>query len=135
MNPTSPSEAEARSRRSHQEQPCDQQREQREEHEAGHADDDEQHHGLEEVEVEEFDDRRPDEDEADGEVRAVLRLHPALAPIKVAVFPLMRKDGMPEKAQQIIEALRPHCAVTYDHSGAIGRRYRRQDEVGTPLCV
>jgi glycyl-tRNA synthetase len=76
-----------------------------------------------------------DEDEADGELRSVLRLHPALAPIKVAVFPLMRKDGMPEKAQQIIEILRPHCAVTYDQAGAIGRRYRRQDEVGTPLCV
>ena len=76
-----------------------------------------------------------DEDEIDGEQRAVLRLHPSLAPVKVAVFPLMRKAGLPEKAQTIVETLRPFCAVTYDQAGAIGRRYRRQDEVGTPLGV
>ncbi len=76
-----------------------------------------------------------DEDEIDGEQRAVLRLHPSLAPVKVAVFPLMRKAGLPEKAQSIVETLRPFCAVTYDQAGAIGRRYRRQDEVGTPLGV
>jgi len=76
-----------------------------------------------------------DEDEADGEQRVVLRLHPSLAPIKVAVFPLMRKGGLPEKSHEVVDMLRPYCAVTYDQAGAIGRRYRRQDEIGTPLCV
>ena len=76
-----------------------------------------------------------DEDEAEGEQRAVLRLHPSLAPIKVAVLPLMRKAGLPEKASEIVETLRPHCAVAYDQAGSIGRRYRRQDEAGTPLGI
>jgi len=76
-----------------------------------------------------------DEDGPEDDRRVVLRLHPSLAPIKVGVFPLMRKAGLPEKSLEIVETLRPHCAVTYDHAGAIGRRYRRQDEVGTPLCV
>jgi glycyl-tRNA synthetase len=76
-----------------------------------------------------------DEDGPDDDRRAVLRLHPALAPVKVAIFPLMRKDGQPEKAQELVELLRPHGAVTYDQAGSIGRRYRRQDEIGTPLCV
>ena len=76
-----------------------------------------------------------DEDEAGGETRVVLRLHPALAPVKVAIFPLVKKDGMPEKARHIEETLRPAMAVFYDAGGAIGRRYRRQDEAGTPFCV
>ena len=76
-----------------------------------------------------------DEDGPEDDRRAVLRLHPALAPIKVAIFPLMRKDGHPEKAQELVELLRPHCAVDYDQAGSIGRRYRRQDEIGTPFCV
>ncbi|MCZ6602308.1 MAG: glycine--tRNA ligase [Planctomycetota bacterium] len=75
-----------------------------------------------------------DEEEGD-EIRVVLRLHPALAPIKVAIFPLVKKDGMPERAREIEKALRPAMAVFYDAGGAIGRRYRRQDEAGTPYCV
>ncbi len=67
--------------------------------------------------------------------RVVLRFHPQLAPIKAAIFPLMRKDGQPEKARDIEKMLRPHFNVMYDDAGNIGRRYRRQDEVGTPYCV
>ena len=69
------------------------------------------------------------------EERTVLRFHPRLAPIKVGVFPLLRKDGHPEKALEIRDILKKHFAVTYDQAGAIGRRYRRQDEIGTPFCV
>jgi glycyl-tRNA synthetase len=76
-----------------------------------------------------------DEDGPENDRRAVLRLHPSLAPVKVAVFPLMRKAGHPEKAKEIVDMLRPHCAVAYDQAGSIGRRYRRQDEIGTPLGV
>jgi glycyl-tRNA synthetase len=76
-----------------------------------------------------------DEDEAGGEVRVVLRLHPRLAPIKVAVLPLVRKDGMPERAGKIYDALKKRHAAVYDESAAIGKRYRRMDEVGTPLCI
>jgi glycyl-tRNA synthetase len=65
--------------------------------------------------------------------RTVLRLHPALAPVKAAVLPLIGKDaGMVEKARALYEELRRHVSVEYDDSGAIGRRYRRQDEIGTP---
>jgi glycyl-tRNA synthetase len=76
-----------------------------------------------------------DEDGPEDDRRSVLRLHPALAPIKVAVLPLLRKNGHPEKADEIVNMLRPHCAVVYDQAGSIGRRYRRQDEIGTPLGV
>ena len=76
-----------------------------------------------------------DEDEVDGEVRAVLRLHPRLAPVKAAVLPLLRKGGQPEKAQEILAKLRPHFPVQYDQAGSIGRRYRRQDEIGTPFAI
>jgi len=75
------------------------------------------------------------EEEVRGEKRNVLRLHPALAPIKVGIFPLVKKEGMPEKARAIYEALRGEYACFYDEKGAVGRRYRRQDEAGTPLCV
>jgi glycyl-tRNA synthetase len=80
------------------------------------------------------------EDEAPDEngvmqTRTVLKLHPRLAPIKAAVFPLVKKDGMPEIAQEIYAALKPHCPVFYDEKGAVGRRYRRQDEAGTPYCI
>ncbi|GIW87189.1 MAG: glycine--tRNA ligase [Isosphaeraceae bacterium] len=75
------------------------------------------------------------EDEVGGEPRTVLRLHPRLAPIKAAVFPLVKKDGMPEKAEAIYRELKRHLPVFYDEKGAVGRRYRRQDEVGTPYCV
>ena len=76
-----------------------------------------------------------DEDEIEGERRTVLRLHPLLAPVKVAVLPLVRKDGQPEVAGEIYRALRGRFQVEYDEGGAIGRRYRRQDEIGTPWAV
>jgi glycyl-tRNA synthetase len=76
-----------------------------------------------------------DEDEAGGEARTVLRLHPSVAPVKVAVLPLLRKDGHPELAREIYEDLRRRMSAEYDQGGAIGRRYRRQDEIGTPYAV
>ncbi len=76
-----------------------------------------------------------DEDEIDGETRTVLRLHPVLAPVKVAVLPLVRKDGQPELAREVYEELRELMQTEYDEGGAIGRRYRRQDEIGTPWAV
>ena len=76
-----------------------------------------------------------DEDEIGGEKRTVLKLHPRLAPVKVAVFPLMRKDGHPELAQELFKELRGTLQAEYDDGGAIGKRYRRQDEIGTPYCV
>lgn len=69
------------------------------------------------------------------ETRTLMRFHPKLAPIKVAVFPLVSKDGMPELAQKIYKDLQKSFKVQYDTSGAIGRRYRRQDEIGTPYCI
>jgi glycyl-tRNA synthetase len=69
------------------------------------------------------------------ELRTVMKFHPKLAPTKVAVFPLVNRDGMPEIARKIEADLRPHVRVFFDDSGAVGRRYRRQDEVGTPFCV
>jgi glycyl-tRNA synthetase len=74
---------------------------------------------------------------ADGkmEMRTVMRFHPKLAPTKAAVFPLVNRDGMPEIARRIEADLRPHMRVFFDDSGAVGRRYRRQDEVGTPFCI
>jgi glycyl-tRNA synthetase len=81
-----------------------------------------------------------DEDEAptgDGKVekRTVLRLDPRLAPIKVAVLPLSKKETLVPVADEVAAALRPHFMIDVDLAGAIGRRYRRQDEIGTPLCV
>jgi glycyl-tRNA synthetase len=76
-----------------------------------------------------------DEDEIEGETRTVLRLHPRLAPVKVAVLPLVRKDGQPELATNIYRDLRDRVQAEYDEGGAIGRRYRRQDEIGTPYAV
>ncbi len=67
--------------------------------------------------------------------RVFLKFHPRLAPIKAAVFPLVKKDGMPEVARKIYRALKPHMNVFYDEKGAVGRRYRRQDEIGTPFCI
>ncbi len=75
------------------------------------------------------------EEEIDGNTRTVLKLHPKLAPHKVAVFPLLRKDGHPDKAQEVYRMVRENYAATYDESGNIGRRYRRQDEIGTPVCI
>jgi glycyl-tRNA synthetase len=76
-----------------------------------------------------------DEDEIEGEVRTVLRLHPLIAPIKVAILPLVKKDGQPELAREIYRDLRERVQAEYDEGGAIGRRYRRQDEIGTPWAV
>lgn len=67
--------------------------------------------------------------------RTVLHFHPNLAPVTVAVLPLMKKDGLAEKAQEIRQGLKEDFATDYDQGGAIGRRYRRQDEIGTPYCV
>jgi glycyl-tRNA synthetase len=75
------------------------------------------------------------EDEVGGEARTVMRFHPRLAPIKAAIFPLVNRDGMPEKAEAIYRDLKSKFAVFYDDKGAVGRRYRRQDEIGTPYCL
>jgi glycyl-tRNA synthetase len=75
------------------------------------------------------------EEEVNGEQRTVLRLHPRLAPIKVAVLPLSKKDDLLPLTTEISDTLRPHFQIDTDTAGAIGRRYRRQDEVGTPYCV
>jgi glycyl-tRNA synthetase len=69
------------------------------------------------------------------EIRTVLRLHPRLAPVKVAVMPLVKKDGQPELAREIYEDLRGRMQAEYDEGGSIGKRYRRQDEIGTPWGV
>ncbi|MBV8772662.1 MAG: glycine--tRNA ligase [Deltaproteobacteria bacterium] len=76
-----------------------------------------------------------DEDVVEGEERIVLRLDPRLAPIKVAVFPLLRKAGQPEKANNVRGMLQRYFPVAYDQAGSIGRRYRRMDEIGTPFGV
>lgn len=75
------------------------------------------------------------EEEVNGEVRSVLKFHPKLSPIKAAVFPLVNKDGMPEISRKIEQDLRRNLKVSYDDKGAVGRRYRRQDEAGTPFCI
>ena len=70
-----------------------------------------------------------------GETRVVLMLPPALAPTKLAVLPLVKKDGLPEKAREIVNNLKFHFNTTYDEKDTIGKRYRRQEAVGTPYCV
>src|SRR5437588_12923633 len=75
-------------------------------------------------------------DKGEMESRIVLRFHPRMAPIKCAVFPLLKnKEPLVAKAREIVALLRPHMTVFYDESGAIGRRYRRQDEIGTPFGI
>jgi glycyl-tRNA synthetase len=76
-----------------------------------------------------------EEEEVEGEKRVVMRLHPELAPITVGVFPLVKKDGLAELAREIERDLRHEYATFYDQGGAIGRRYRRQDEIGTPFGI
>ncbi|MDR2159306.1 MAG: glycine--tRNA ligase, partial [Treponema sp.] len=71
----------------------------------------------------------------DDDWRTVLRFHPAVAPVTVAVLPLMKKDGLAELARDIRAGLKEDFSTDYDQAGAIGRRYRRQDEAGTPFCV
>ncbi len=76
-------------------------------------------------------DEEPDKDE----IRVVLRFHPSIAPIKVAVLPLSRRENLVALAKQVYKDLRPCWMVSYDDSQSVGRRYRRQDEIGTPFCV
>ncbi|MFV1987428.1 MAG: glycine--tRNA ligase [Gemmatimonadota bacterium] len=76
-----------------------------------------------------------DEEELENDTRVVLRLSPKLAPIQAAVFPLVKKDGMPEIAEKLAADLRGQFNVLYDVAGSIGKRYRRQDEAGTPYCL
>jgi len=77
------------------------------------------------------------EEQVEGEARVVLKLQPALAPIKAAILPLVNKDGMPELARKIYDGLRKtgRFNLFYDDGGSIGRRYRRQDEAGTPFGI
>jgi glycyl-tRNA synthetase len=79
-------------------------------------------------------DTAPDE-KGQPQERVYLKFHPRLAPIKAAVFPLVKKDGMPEIATEIYGELKKSLSVFYDDKGAVGRRYRRQDEIGTPYCI
>ena len=80
-------------------------------------------------------DEQPDE-KGKMQQRTLLKLHPRLAPIKAAVFPLIKKEGMPETAAKIYHELKASgIACIYDQQSAIGRRYRRQDEIGTPFCL
>jgi glycyl-tRNA synthetase len=76
-----------------------------------------------------------DVEEVEGRQRTVLRLHPRLAPVKVAVLPLVSKEGMPEKAREIFAELRGRMPAEFDEGGSIGKRYRRQDEIGTPWGI
>jgi glycyl-tRNA synthetase len=75
------------------------------------------------------------EDEVEGETRTVLKLHPRLAPYKVAVLPLSKKETLTPLAREVLGLLQPHVMCDYDETQSIGRRYRRQDEIGTPWCV
>ena len=67
--------------------------------------------------------------------RVVMKLHPRLAPVKAVICPLVKKDGLPEKAREIMDILKPHFKVLYDQQGSIGKRYYRQDEAGTPFGI
>src|SRR5207245_2934435 len=85
---------------------------------------------------ESFSEDQAPNDRGEMEARTVLRLHPRMAPVKCAIFPLLKnKEPLVAKAKEIVSLLRPHMYVFYDESGAIGRRYRRQDEIGTPFGV
>ena len=70
-----------------------------------------------------------------GETRVLLKFPPAIAPVKLAVLPLVRKDGLPEKAREIVDEMKFHFNCQYDDKDSIGRRYRRQDAIGTPYCI
>ena len=89
--------------------------------------------------VDAYDEEEVKKENSDGttssEARVVLHFHPVLAPIKTAVFPLVNRDGMQDIAHNISEDLRKSLRVFYDDAGAVGRRYRRQDECGTPFCI
>ncbi|MDP2089745.1 MAG: glycine--tRNA ligase [Flavobacteriaceae bacterium] len=91
--------------------------------------------GLDRMFLAMFSSALQDETLADGSVRTVLKLPSVLAPIKAAVLPLVKKDGLPEIAKEILEDLKWDFNVDYDEKDAIGRRYRRQDAIGTPFCI
>ena len=76
-----------------------------------------------------------DEKLENGSTRIVLKLPAILAPCKVAILPLLKKDGLPEIAKNLLEKLKTEYSVSYDEKDAIGRRYRRQDALGTPYCI
>ena len=76
-----------------------------------------------------------DEKLENGSSRIVLKLPAILAPCKVAILPLLKKDGLPEIAKNLLKKLKSEYSVSYDEKDAIGRRYRRQDALGTPLCI
>ncbi len=83
-----------------------------------------------------FEEETVTDENGKSEVRTVLHFHPRMAPVKAGIFPLLKnKPELVAKAQEIVALLRPHMMVQYDEAGAIGRRYRRQDEIGTPFCV
>lgn len=82
-----------------------------------------------------YDEDEAPDDSGKQQKRVVMRFHPRIAPIKCAIFPLVKKDGMPEVAEEIYRELKRHFHVFYDEKGAVGRRYRRQDEAGTPFCI
>ncbi|MFZ4683257.1 MAG: glycine--tRNA ligase, partial [Terrimicrobiaceae bacterium] len=83
-----------------------------------------------------FDEETVTDEAGKSETRTVLRFHPRMAPVKCGIFPLLKnKPELVAKTREIVTALRPHLNVSYDEAGAIGRRYRRQDEAGTPFCV
>jgi glycyl-tRNA synthetase len=83
-----------------------------------------------------FDEETVTDEKGKSETRTVMRFHPRMAPIKCGIFPLLKnKPQLVEKAREIVASLRGIMNVFYDESGAIGRRYRRQDEAGTPFCV
>ena len=73
--------------------------------------------------------------EDDDNNRTVMKFHPRLAPVKAVICPLTKKDGLPEKAREVLEILKPHFKVIYDQQGSIGKRYYRQDEAGTPFGI
>jgi glycyl-tRNA synthetase len=75
------------------------------------------------------------EEQLENDMRVVLKIPPMLAPVKLAVMPLIKKDGMPEKAREIIDNLKFDFNCQYDEKDSIGKRYRRQDAIGTPFCV
>ena len=75
------------------------------------------------------------EEQLDGDTRTVLKLHPAVAPVKSAILPLVKKDGLPELAEKIYEDLRLDMNVFIEDKDSIGKRYRRMDAIGTPFCI
>ncbi len=76
-----------------------------------------------------------EEQQLEKDSRTVMHFAPEIAPVKAGIFPLVKKEGLPEIAHEIADKLRPHYHVFYDEGGAVGRRYRRQDEIGTPFCI